>query len=153
VQDKTMPRYRPRIIVSEQITPDFDVGKARANREVARRIGRSQAITLTCDSWRDTSGRLWQPNRLALVDAAAHKISSVKWIIGTVTFTKDMTGTHAQVMLMPPDAFQPEPSPLQLWDRELTQTPPSSQDPAPSSTSSSGSSGSGTLSSGGTPLA
>ncbi len=138
VQDKTMPRYRPRIIVSEQITPDFDIGQARANWELARRIGRSQAINLTCDSWRDSAGKLWQPNRLALLKAPAHKIGSVKWIIGTVTFVKDMSGTHAQITMMPPDAFMPEPSPLQLWDRELTQTPPSSQDPKPSSTSDTG---------------
>jgi prophage tail gpP-like protein len=135
VVDEHMPRYRPKIIVSEQTTPDFEVGEARANWELARRIGRSQAIELSCDAWRDSDGKLWQPNRLAPIAAAAHKIGGVKWIIGTAVFRKDQSGTHADLTLMPPDAYKPQPEPLQLWDREITQTPPSSQDPKPADTS------------------
>lgn len=121
VTDPTMPagRHRPRIIQSEQLDPDFDLAKARANWELARRIGRSQAIGLTCDSWRDKAGKLWQPNRLATVDAPALKIINAEWIIGTVTYRKDQSGTHADLMLMPPDAFKPQPAPLYLWDRQF----------------------------------
>ena len=125
VKDPTMPRYRPRIIVSEQIDPDSDYGTARANWEYARRIGRSQAISLTCDSWRDTSGALWQPNMLAPVNAPALKITNAQWIIGSVVFRKDQSGTHADLVLMPPDAFDPEPTPLYLWDREIMHATPS----------------------------
>jgi len=134
VTDKTMPRYRPRIIVSEQVDPSYDIAKARAEWELARRIGRSQAIQLTCDSWRDSDGKLWQPNYLAPVDGAALKITDKEWIIGTVTYRKDGSGTHADVTLMPPDAFKPEPAPLYLWDYEIMQATQKSQSPAPAST-------------------
>ncbi len=132
VIDPTMAnRYRPRIIVSEQIDPDADYATARANWELARRIGRSQAVQLTCDSWRDAAGQLWQPNYLAPIDAPALKIGNkvygptvkpggLLWIIGTVTFRRDQSGTHADITLMPPDAFNPEPAPLFLWDRQFT---------------------------------
>ena len=135
VKDSTMPRYRPRIIVSEQIDPDYDIAKARANWELARRIGRSQAISLTCDNWRDSAGKLWAPNYLAPINAPALKITNAQWIIGTVTFRKDHTGTHADLMLMPPTAFQPQPAPLYLWDREIMHANQTSQSPAPASTS------------------
>jgi prophage tail gpP-like protein len=133
IKDETMPRKRPRIIVSEQVTPDFDFAKERANWEMARRIGRSQAMQITCDSWRDTKGELWQPNRLATIRAPAHKLGEVKWIIGSVTYRKDHSGTHADLLLMPPDAFKPEPSPLQLWDRQIMEGVQQSQAPKPPS--------------------
>lgn len=134
VTDTTVPRYRPRVIVSEQIVPDIDLGKARANWEKARRIGRSQAISLTCDSWRDSAGMLWTPNRLAPIDMAAHKLVNQQWIIGTVTFRKDGSGTHADLTLMPPDAFNPEPAALNLFDWEVSRGLQQSQSPAPPST-------------------
>lgn len=118
-------RFRPKIIVSEQYDPDADYGMQRANWELARRIGRSQAINLTCDSWRDSAGALWQPNMLAPINAPPLKIVNKQWVIGTVTFRKDQSGTHSDITLMPKDAFTPEPTPLFLWDRETTSATPS----------------------------
>jgi prophage tail gpP-like protein len=112
-------RPRPRIIVSEQIEPGVNFAQLRANWELARRIGRSQAINLTCDSWRDSAGQLWRANMLAPIYAPGLKIVNATWIIGTVTFRKDASGTHADLTLMPPDAFNPEPSTLYLWDYEI----------------------------------
>jgi prophage tail gpP-like protein len=131
VSDPTVPRFRPLIRVSEQIdqTNAFDVAKARANWELARRKGRSQAISLTCDSWRDTAGNLWAPNMLAPIDASVLKLTGQNWIIGTVTFRKDLSGTHADLVLMPPDAFKPEPSVLTLFDGELNRGVPTTQSP------------------------
>jgi prophage tail gpP-like protein len=129
--DATMPRYRPRIIVSEQTDNDTELAQRRVDWEMGRRIGRSQSIYLTCDSWRDAANKLWTPNRLAPISAAALKLVNAKWIIGTVTFRKDQSGTHADLQLMPPDAFKPEPAPLYLWNRELEQMPPTSQTPTP----------------------
>ena len=74
---------------------------------------------LTCDSWRDSAGKLWQPNYLATVDLPTLKLSKVKWIIATVTFRKDASGTHADLTLMPPDAFSVQPSTLNIFDREF----------------------------------
>jgi prophage tail gpP-like protein len=144
ILDDTLGEYRLRIIVSEQIAPtpagqqtiDNDaIAKQRANWEKARRIGRSQGASITCDSWRDSNGTLWTPNWLATIDAPAADISNATWIIGSLTFRKDMSGTHTDLILMPPDAFRPEPNPLNLFDAELTNAPQTSQAPAPPSTS------------------
>ena len=130
ILDDTLGEYRLRIIVSEQIAPtpagqqtiDNDaIAKQRANWEKARRIGRSQGASITCDSWRDSNGTLWTPNWLATIDAPAADISNATWIIGSLSFRKDMSGTHTDLILMPPDAFSPEPNPLNLFDAELTE--------------------------------
>lgn len=135
VIDPTMPRYRPRIIVSEQNVPGIDLGTRRANWEWSRRIGRSQAIGLTCDSWRDSAGKLWQPNYLAPISLPGHKLVDVQWIIGTVTYRKDASGTHADLVLMPPAAFEPEPDPPFTFDWEISSALAKSQSPAPPTTS------------------
>lgn len=134
VKDTTMTEYRPLIRVSAQITPAYDVGQAMANWEKARRLGRSQAASITCDSWRDTAGKLWTPNMLASIEAPKADITGANWIIGTVTYRKDMSGTHADLVMMPPDAFNPEPNPLNLFDNEIANSPQTSQSPAPPST-------------------
>jgi prophage tail gpP-like protein len=116
--------FRPRIIVSTQTRPKKPgetVGFAQlmANWEMARRIGRSQAVQITCDSWRDSAGKLWQPNRLANVHIPALKLVNQDWLISTVTFRNDQSGTHADLVLMPPLAFSVQPSTLHLWDAEI----------------------------------
>jgi prophage tail gpP-like protein len=113
------------------MTQQYDFGKRMAQWELARRLGRSQAAQVTCDSWRDTKKNLWTPNRLATINAPAADIQNANWIIGTVTFRKDMSGTHADLTLMPPDAFSPSPNPLNLFDAQLSQATPASQAPAP----------------------
>jgi hypothetical protein len=50
-----------------------------------------------------------------------------------------MTGTHADLILMPPEAFTPEPNPLNLFDAQLANSPQTSQAPAPPSTEGGGS--------------
>jgi prophage tail gpP-like protein len=141
--DNTLGEHRLRIIVSEQIAPapgealstiqNDVIAEQRANWECARRIGRSQAASITCDSWRDRKGNLWTPNWLATINAPAADISNATWIIGSVTFRKDMSGTHADLILMPPDAFNPDPNPLNLFDAMLALSPQTSQAPAPPS--------------------
>jgi prophage tail gpP-like protein len=145
--DTTLGEFRLKIIVSEQIawTPtqtlpaaaNDAIAEQRVNWEFARRYGRSQAVSITCDSWRDSNGALWTPNWLAPVDAPAAGIvtGGKPWIIGSVTFRKDMSGTHADLILMPPEAFLPDPNPLNLFDQELLLSPHTPQAPAPPSTS------------------
>lgn len=120
LEDKGVPRYRPKIFVSEQISPDFDYGKRRLGWEVARRYGRSQAITVRCDAWRDSGSTLWQINRLAPIQLPSWKVTTNSWLIGGVVFHKDLGGTHAELMLMPPDAFSPQPNILHPFDRQIT---------------------------------
>jgi prophage tail gpP-like protein len=132
--------YRPRIIVVSQNTPiiGYDLGLATANWELARRYGRSQGVTITCDSWRDTKGSLWKANTLVTVDAPNADISNARWVIGTVVFRKDAGGTHADLVILPPEAFSVEPNPLNLLDAQIAAGSPTSQNPRPPSTATSG---------------
>ena len=129
--DKGVPRYRPKIIVSEQYSPDFNYGQRRVNWEVARRYGRSQALTVRCDSWRDIGAMLWQLNYLAAVNVPSLKLTDRNWLIGSVTFTKDLGGTHAELLLMPPSAFSPQPNVLLPFDRQIGQDLNKPASPAP----------------------
>jgi prophage tail gpP-like protein len=108
--DPMVPRFRPRAIVSEQMANGIDLGQQRATWEANRRRGRSQAVTLTCDFWRDSAGALWQPNALAPVDISICKISNQSWLIAEVVYRRGEDGTHADLTLMPAAAFQPEPT-------------------------------------------
>ena len=140
-KDTQLGEYRLKIIVSEQTAPPPNatdqaiandaIAAQRANWEFARRYGRSQAASITCDSWRDESGKLWTPNWLAPIEAPKADISGALWIIGSVTFRKDMSGTHADLILMPPEAFMPNPNPLNLFDAETARSPHTPASPAP----------------------
>jgi len=119
--DPTVLRYRPHLIVSEQTDQGTDIGSRRATWEMNRRNGRSQSISLTCDNWRDSAGALWQPNTLATVDAPILKLSGKAWLIAEVTYRRDDKGTHADLVLMPPEAFALAPSSLQGVDWQTFQ--------------------------------
>ena len=121
VVDQAVPRYRPRVIISEQAVYGQFLAVQRATWEMHRRRGRSQAVRLTCDSWRDSAGTLWQPNATAIVDIPVLKLVKQKWVISEVTFRRDETGTHADLLLMPPEAFSIEPSDAQLYDWQVGQ--------------------------------
>ncbi len=121
VTDKAVPRYRPRVIISEQATAAGYLALQRAQWEMARRIGRSQAVTLTCDSWRDSAGRLWEPNFLVPVHIPKLKLVNQLWVIGEVTYRRGEDGTHADLILMPPAAYSPEPQSLQLYNWQVGQ--------------------------------
>ncbi|MDE2165529.1 MAG: hypothetical protein KGJ66_04235 [Alphaproteobacteria bacterium] len=108
------PRERVRYIIAEQGDYySWPITKKRGQWEAARRAGRSFRVELTADSWRDSAGKLWTPNQFAQVELPALKLPSVNWLIGEVSFIRDAQGTRADVTLMPPDAFKPEPFLLQ----------------------------------------
>ena len=120
VKDAGVPRYRPRFVVSEQFMNWQFLAVARANWEMARRYGRSQAVTVTVDSWRDSAGTLWTPNRLCPVDLPSLKVVQARWIIAAVTYQLGLDGgTRAQLTLMPPEAFQPEPNFVTPFDWQV----------------------------------
>ena len=115
-------RKRNLVVVSEQI----DVGNAgnpslivqqRAEWEAARRRGRSKALQVVVDSWRDQKGALWRPNAYAPIDMPVLKLSNENWVIGSVTFARDQQqGTTAELILMPKEAFSLEPTVLTVID-------------------------------------
>lgn len=121
VTDPTVTRFRPHGIVSTQTDQGADTGQRRATWEMNRRNGRSQSVSLTCDNWRDSAGTLWKPNTLAPIDAPILKLPGKTWLIAEVTYRRDDKGTHADLVLMPPDAFALAPSSLQGVDWQTFQ--------------------------------
>ena len=109
VKDPGCSRHRRRVIIAEAQAGGQAVAIKRATWEMNRRAARSTAIRLTCDSWRDSAGKLWTPNMLAPVKLPALKLPSVSWVIGEVTYERDERGSRAHLVLMPAAAFAPEP--------------------------------------------
>lgn len=115
-KDPNVPRFRRRVVIAECGELGWEVGKKRGLWEVARRRGRAETVHLTVDNWHDVAGNLWEPNRLIDVLIPSLKVSGdqagtvpVRYLIAEVTFTLDESGTHANLTLMPPEAFEPEP--------------------------------------------
>ncbi len=123
--DKGVKRFRELIVVSEQFAFSDQFATLRIKSEMTRRVGRSQAVKLICDSWRDQAGTLWAPNAFATFDLPALKLSpSEPWVIGEVTFRKDGAGTHADIVMMPKEAFQPLPEVPNQFYYDPTNGPP-----------------------------
>ncbi|MGC4059939.1 MAG: contractile injection system protein, VgrG/Pvc8 family [Aquabacterium sp.] len=116
VQDQRITRYRNLFVVNEAFGPDLTVHVQRAEWEKNRRYGRSQRISLTTDSWRDESGSLYEPNTLVTIKAPKLlAMPSNKWLISEVTYRRDDSGTHCDLVLMPPEAFSLPPIVIQTW--------------------------------------
>lgn len=106
------PRYRPLVVVSEQGYRTEEITKQRAAWEVARRYGRSQAVTVVVDTWRDINGTLWTPNAMMLLDLPELHVQE-DWLIAEVSFMVDPRhGRVAEITLMPIQAFEPAPPPV-----------------------------------------
>jgi prophage tail gpP-like protein len=114
-------RFRPLIIVAEVAQNDPGFIQRRVEWERARRYGRSQAVEVQVDSWHDSAGALWTPNRLAPVQLPALKLPDETWLIAEVEFTRGKDGTRARLTMMPKEAFQPQPILLQPFDWQVAQ--------------------------------
>ena len=110
VKDDGVPRFRKRYVISEQFVQGRDIVYDRAVWEMNRNKGRSYQFDVVCDSWRDSAGKLWEPNWLAPIQASALKLRNANYIIATVTYQRDENGQHGHLTLMPPEAFAVEPS-------------------------------------------
>lgn len=107
--DLGVTRHRLKYLIAENGGNPKEFVLRRAMWEAARRYGRGHRLHVTTDSWRDKDGKLWTPNTLAPIDIPATKIVGKNWVIGEVTYIKDEKGTRADLILMPPEAFEPEP--------------------------------------------
>lgn len=114
-------RFRPRVIISEQFQLGEPIALKRAIWEMNRRNGRARAVTVTCDRWRDSAGKLWEPNYLVPLHIPALKIENQEWLIGEVTYRRGADGTHADLTLMPPGAYSVEPEVLAPTLNQITQ--------------------------------
>ena len=111
-KDPNVPRHRRMYMSLEMalIPRDFTIQKAKW--EIARRAGRATSASATIDSWRDSAGALWAPNTLVPVSLPGLPANTAL-CISEVTFRRDDSGTHADLALLPPYAFAPEPISLQ----------------------------------------
>jgi len=107
-QDLQVGRYRPLIIVAEDIA-DTQGLKARALWEAAVRMGRSSRPQITVQGWRHGAG-LWLPNTLVPVDCP-YMYLSIDMLIVAVTYRIDDAGTLAHLELCRPEAFALLPVP------------------------------------------
>lgn len=114
INDPNVSRHRGLILIAEAGGGGNEIAEKRALWEMARRAGHSRVVRLTCDSWRDSAGKLWRPNTVAPVALPTLKLTANDFVIGQVSFMRsDQRGTVAELMLMSPDAFRPEPILLQ----------------------------------------
>ncbi|AYQ89186.1 Mu P family protein [Burkholderia gladioli] len=107
--DDTVPRFRYHAIISEQVAGGAAIAADRVNWEIAYRYGRSFPVRLVTDSWRDSAGDLYEPNVLVDIDLPSLKLPPKRWLIAEVTYRRDEQGTHAELLIMPPEAFYQEP--------------------------------------------
>lgn len=113
-KDPGVTRYRLKYIIAESGLRGTELAELRGFWEAARRYGRSQVLTVKCDSWRDAAGTLWEPNTLAPVDMPGMKLHGKMWLISEVTYFRDNLGTSADLVLMPPSAFTVQPDFLRV---------------------------------------
>lgn len=109
VTDPRVPRLRYRAIVAENVAGGSTIAEQRANWELAARFGRSMQVRVSTDSWRDSAGTLYEPNTLVDIDLPGLKLTPKTWLIADVTYLRDEQGTRADLTIMPPQAFYPEP--------------------------------------------
>lgn len=107
--DVAKMRYRNRIIIVESTMNTTYLAQQAIDWEMNRRYGRSKVLQVTIDNWRDSAGKLWEPNTLIPVNIPEMGINDVLWLLAEVTFIKDNRGTVAQMVLMPPAAFSVQP--------------------------------------------
>lgn len=107
--DVATMRYRKRIVIVESTMIAADKARDCILWEMNRRYGRSKQLRVTVDSWRDSGGALWEPNTLIPISIPTLGLVDENWLLGEVTFIRDDNGTHAQMLLMPPEAFIVQP--------------------------------------------
>lgn len=114
VEDVGVKRTREHYIVAEAVQGYADLAKRRAVWEMNRRVGRSTVVTVVTDSWRDAAGVLWTPNTLVPISLPRLKLENEVWLIGEVTYMRsEQEGTTAELTIMRPQAYLPEPVALQ----------------------------------------
>jgi prophage tail gpP-like protein len=106
--DRGVTRYRPKTIQNEGAAKK-EGALARAEWECRRAIGKALRVGATRVKWRQSTGALWEPNRLTRV-VAPHANVDQDLAIAEVHYKKsESEGEVAELELAPPDAFTPEP--------------------------------------------
>lgn len=116
ILDDGVPRFRHKYVhVEAPPAYGLDAMLSRARWEANRRIGRSFQVHIQTDSWRDSAGNLYEPNTVVSVELPGLKVAKQDMVIGDVTYTLDGSGTHCDLILMPPSAFDVQPAGFPGW--------------------------------------
>jgi prophage tail gpP-like protein len=110
--DPTVGRYRPLIVSVECNTSEIDFLPKRALWEAASRAGKARSASIRVQGWRDSKGKLYQPNSMIRVEDDFLGIHESLLISGT-RFTLDDGGKAADLKLGRLGAFIAEPLPDQ----------------------------------------
>lgn len=109
VRDPGVGRYRPKLIIAEA---GGTGGSAidRATWECNTSIGKATSASITVQGWRQKpGGRLWLPNMLVAVRSPWLRMDGLM-LIRQVVYSRDVTGgTTAQLEIVSPQAYEPEP--------------------------------------------
>lgn len=108
--DPGVRRYRPLLLMAET-GGTTKSAQDRAAWEANTRLGRSNAIEVTVQGWRQRpGGALWAPNLLVQVQSSWLRMTGGDMLIREVSFGRDLGGgTITRLALVSPQAFAPEP--------------------------------------------
>ncbi|MFC3716799.1 phage baseplate assembly protein [Luteimonas soli] len=100
--DAGVVRYRPQVVLVED-QGDIASFQKRARWEASVRAARALTATVRVQGWSNGSG-LWAPNQLVRLAAPTARIDR-ELLVRDVDLVVDQSGTFAELVLTPPDAY------------------------------------------------
>ncbi|QQO84136.1 phage baseplate assembly protein [Shewanella algae] len=104
ITDNEIIRYRPMIIINEEITTAEGAAK-RGQWERQRSIGKSNSVEYTVTGWRiPKTGKLWDINKIVPVTDEIMGLDS-DMLISSIMFSEDDSGRLAVISVVRPEAM------------------------------------------------
>lgn len=103
--DPDIKRYRPVMLQAESQSTSAEC-KTRAKWEAMVRKGASRVLRIKVAGWKQTSGALWEINRLTHVKIPQLNVDS-DMLISEVDYQRGDEGTVTQMSLKPPESYNP----------------------------------------------
>jgi prophage tail gpP-like protein len=108
-KDPSVTSHRPLYFISEQTNGGQDIAQKRATYERNVRFGHGYTAQVIIDSFTDSVGVLWHPNRLIDVDLPQAGMPGKELVIVDATFVGGLNGTRAVLNMMPAIGLTPAP--------------------------------------------
>jgi prophage tail gpP-like protein len=106
-EDKTFPRYRPKIFAADGILTNADAQKKVA-WEMQVRAGQSNSVSVTIAGWRQKSGKLWRENQQVYTLIPELRVDT-DLLISELVYTQSNKGTDTSMILNPISIYAKEP--------------------------------------------
>lgn len=107
--DADVTRKNRVLLIRPEKGYDTAGARKRADWEARSRAAKSATVMVTVQGWRQPNGALWPPNKITRVTAPRMIGVDGDMLISQVDFTIGNEGRIAQLHLVRPDAFTPEP--------------------------------------------